>query len=246
MSDLEELSEHTRDLLKQLGDSLQKETDALAVLLTGPHAMGLDRPQDKFYLVALTPEAEGVIEHRFLERYGQIDRQMEIGVFPRRFVEKLGKEGYWDMVSYRAAEALRAAVPLVDPSGYGRQSIEAMARHLPQRRFVSGHIHKVVATFDDAVSLYSKADYQGAVLIMREALRLAVELVVKTSAPQPDVDLDQLLRTRLGQEAYQCLLRALGMEETDEDDLRRHLDHLLAESRRILKDAGLPDQFLGE
>lgn len=245
MSEIEQLSEPTREVIMRVARALKEDTGAVAVLLTGPHALGIDRPDGKMYFVSVTEDEDGVIEHRFLERYGGIDRQMEIGVFPRKFVERLLSEGYWDMVSYRAAEALRAAVPLVDPSRYGRRSIEGMAKHLPERRFVSDHIHRVVATFDDAMSLYSKGDHAGAVLVAREALRLAVELVLKTSEDAGGGP-EETLKNALGGEAYRCLCQALGIEKMSTDDLRAHLDDMLALSRTILQDLGIADGFLNE
>ena len=137
------LSEATKQIIDRAGEALAKETGAVAVMLTGPHALGIDRPEDKIYLVAITDDPEGVIEHRFAQSYAGVDRQMEIGIFPRKFVEKLTAEGYWDMVSLRAAEVLRIAQPLADQTGYGKASAEAMARHLPEKRFISGRIHGI-------------------------------------------------------------------------------------------------------
>jgi hypothetical protein len=242
----EKLSEPTRELIRTIAGRLKEETGGSTVLLTGPHALGVERPTDKLYFLVITDDEEGVIEHRFLERYGDIDKEMEIGIFPRKFVDILADRGYWDMVSFRAIEALRAAVPVVDPTAYGRRSIDAMARHLPKRQFVSGQIHKVVATFDDAMSLYSKGDYEGAVLVVREALRLAVELVVGTSGRSPGETTDQAVRRVLGEETYSQLLQALDIEGVNEEALRKRLDDTLEISKGILKDAGVPVDFLSE
>jgi hypothetical protein len=242
-----------------VAETLKNETGAVAIMLTGPHALGIDRAEDKLYLLAITDDPDGVIEHRFADRYAAIDRQMEIGIFPRRFIDKLTSEGYWDMVSLRAAEVLRISIPLIDPTGYGERAAAAMSRHLPEKRFISAKIHGIKATFDDAVSLYSKGDYAGAVLVVREALRLAVELAIK-QAPRVDRAMDQTpsrargadprmdeaLRASLGEEGYACLLEGLGISEMDENQVKQHLESLIDLSKRILKDLGIADDFLNE
>jgi len=243
VSDIKGLSEATRNLIDRAAEELGRETGAVAVLLTGPHALGLDRAEDKIYLVAITDDPDGVIEHRFAERYAGVDRQMEIGIFPRKLISKLLSDGYWDMVSLRAAEVLRIAVPLMDSTGYGRSAAEGMARHLPGKTFVSGKIHGIKAAFDDAVSLYSRGDYAGAVLVVREALRLAVELVLKQQAGSPGTP-DDLLRAALGPDAYARLVEGLGLANLTEAEARRHLDSLTAETRRLVKDLGISDDLL--
>jgi len=145
------------------------------------------------------------------------------------------------MVSFRAAEVLRIAVPVVDPTGYGKSSADAMAKHLPEKRFVSGKIHGINATFDDAVSLYSKGDYAGAVLVAREALRLAVDLVLK-QAPSAG-GLDETLKAALGAEGYACLLEGLGVTDATEEDLGRHLETLTDLGRKIMKDLGIANDL---
>jgi hypothetical protein len=241
---LNAIPDPTRASVKRVAEALGEETGAVAVLLTGPLAVGIDGPDDKLYFLAIIDSDDGVIEHRFLKDYADVDREMEIGIFPSNFVDKLISDGYWDMVSYRAAEALRSAVPLLDPTGYGAAGIGAMARHLPERRFVSGHIHKVVATFDDAMSLYAKEDYQGAVLVVREALRLAVELVLKTFSPGPDAGTNEVLKQALGDEAYDCLLQAVGAQGATDNDLERRLKDMLTLSKSILEDLGIASDFL--
>jgi hypothetical protein len=242
----EGLSETARETIKRVADLLHSETNAVAVLLTGPHAMGIERSTDKMYFVVITDNEDGVIEHRFLKQYSGIEKEMEIGIFPRKFTDTLVARGYWDMVSYRAAEALRTSIPLLDRTAYGGQVIAAMAEHIPERRFVSGHIHKMIATYDDAMSLYSKGDYEGAVLVVREALRLAIDLVLKTSARSPEEAVDETVKRALGEESYVQLLRALDAEGTDSSVLRKRFDDTLERSKAILKDAGIPDDFLEE
>jgi hypothetical protein len=121
-----------------------------------------------------------------------------------------------------------------------------MTKHLPERRFVSGRIHRVVAAFDDAMSLYSRGDHEGAVLVVREALRLAVELVMKSSARSPEEPVGEVIERTLGEEAYKELLLALDLEGARRPDLERRLGETLRLSRKILEDAGIPDDFLKE
>jgi hypothetical protein len=246
LNPIDDLSESTREMVKQVAAGLNEETEALAVLLTGPHAMGVDRPSDKMYFIVIADHPDGVIEHRFVKTYDDIDKEMEIGIFPRKFVETLADRGYWDMVSYRAVEALRAAVPVLDSGGHGSRYIEAMVKHLPERRFVSGQIHRVVATFDDAMSLYSKGDFEGAVLVVREALRLAVDLVMKDAARGPYESLGEVVERALGKEAHEDLLTALGMAEATTPEIEQRLNDTLALGKKILKDAGIPDDLLRE
>jgi hypothetical protein len=243
---LNQLSEATRQTVARVAEALSTETEALAVLLTGPHALGIDRAEDKMYFVSITEAGDGVIEHRFVESYAEIERPMEIGVFPRLFVDRLASDGYWDMVTLRAAEALRLGIPVVDPTGYGRDAAHAMAKYLPEKRFISGAIHRVIATFDDAVSLHAKGDHAGAVLVAREALRLAVELVRKSSGASEDTPIDEVIRAELGDEAYRCLLRATGVEGMDAEKVRSHLATLTGLSRSILEDLGISAGFLEE
>jgi hypothetical protein len=239
------LSQATQDAIGRAAGSLVRDTGAIAIMLTGPQALGVDRPEDKIYLVAITDDAEGVIEHRFADRYAGVERPMEIGVFPKKFISKLTSDGYWDMVSLRAAEVLRIAVPLEDPTGYGQSAADAMARHLPQKRFISSKIHGIKATFDDAVSLYSKGDYAGAVLVVREAIRLAVELALKQAAEPAASGTDETLKRDLGSETYDCLLEGLGIKGMTEAESRQHLEDLVTETRRLLKELGIADDLAG-
>ena len=242
----ETLSEASRLQINAVAKQLAEETNAIAVLLTGPHALGVDRAQDKLYFVSINDDPDGVIEHRFVERYGDADRQMEIGIFPRTFVEKIVREGYWDMVSFRAAEALRTGIAVIDPTGYCRQLCQPLANLVPERRFISGTIHRVKATFDDAVSLYSKGDFEGTVLVAREALRLAVEMLLQSASSGEEADLEAFLRSRLGAETYDCLLEALGIKDKTDDEVREHMDQLVSASERILSDLGISGTLLDE
>lgn len=244
MEPLAGLSEATRGKISRVAQALRAETGAISILLTGPQAMGIDGPQDKMYFIAVTESTDGVIEHRFADRYADIDSKMEIGIFPRSFVEKLRETGYWDMVSFRAIEALRLAIPLIDPTGYGADAAEAMVRYLPERRFISGRIHKVVATFDDALSLYSRGDYEGAVLVVREALREAIELVMRMSPASPREKNEDALKAALGDEPYDCLLRALGMDKMSDSEVRDHLEDVIASSTEVLRQLGISEDTL--
>jgi len=237
------LSDGSKQAIEVVARALGEETGAAAVMLSGPHALGVDRPEDKLYFVAITDDPDGVIEHRFAEEYAGVAHPMEIGIFPRNFVERLGRDGYWDMVSLRAAEVLRIAAPLIDPTGYGKSSAEAMARHLPGKRFISGKIHGIKATFDDAVSLYERGDYPGAVLVVREALRLAVELVLKEARGSGE-PADKVLKASLGEEGFASLLEGLGIGGASEEDIKRDLEHLTALGTKILKDLGISDDLV--
>jgi hypothetical protein len=242
----ETLSEASRLQINAVAKQLAEETNATAVLLTGPQALGIDRTQDKLYFVSITNDPDGVIEHRFVEKYADVDRQMEIAIFPRTFVEKIANEGYWDMVSYRAAEALRTGIAMFDPTGYCTNFYEALANLMPERRFISGTIHRVKATFDDAVSLYSKGDFEGAVLVAREALRLGVEMMLHSASPGEEADLEAFLESRLGTETYRCLLEALGIKDKTDGEIRQHMAGLVATSKRILGDLGISGTLIDE
>jgi len=239
------LSDASKRAIEVVAKSLNEETGAAAVLLSGPHALGVDTPDGKLYFVAITDDPDGVIEHRFAEEYAGIRRAMEIGIFPRAFVEKLIREGYWDMVSLRAAEVLRIAAPLIDPTGYGKSSADAMARHLPEKRFISGKIHGIKATFDDAVSLYERGDYAGAVLVAREALRLAVELVLR-QAGSGEGEVDRVLKAALGEEGYASLLEGLGTAGAGEEDMKKSLQQLTDLGEKMLKDLGISDDLVSK
>lgn len=244
MESLPGLSEPTRDKIDRVAQALVAETGAISVLLTGPQAMGVDRQQDKMYFLAITDSTDGVIEHRFADSYADIESKMEIGIFPKNFVEELRKNGYWDMVSFRAAEALRLGIPLIDPTGYGAEAAEAMVAYLPEKRFISGRIHKVVATFDDALSLYQREDYEGAVLVVREALREAVELIMRVSPVSSQEKLEDSLKTTLGDQPYACLLEALGIDKMSRSEVSERLEDVIASSSEVLRQLGISDDIL--
>lgn len=206
--------------------------------------MGMDDPRDKIYLVAIVDDPNGVIEHRFIEPYGNIDRHAEIGIFPKRLVEALSEQGYWDMVSFRAAEAIRLAIPLDDPSGYGAKAIETMAGILPQRRFISPVIHRVVATYDDAVSLFLRGDYQGAILVLREAIRLAIEMMRKIKGASEEVSTEDFIRETIGDEGVEFLRKALGFNQCDQARIVAYAEEMRQCAKRILAELGIPDDVI--
>jgi len=70
------LSDASIEIVERAAAALAEETGAAAVMLSGPHALGMDRPDEKFYFLAITDDPEGVIEHRFADKYAGIDKLM--------------------------------------------------------------------------------------------------------------------------------------------------------------------------
>ena len=99
---LEQLSDTTRSEIEILAHRFSDDEKPLSVLLSGPQALGVDRKQDKYYFVLINDDPEGVIEHRFLRSYAEIQREIEVGLFPLKLIEELDSNGYWDIVTLRA------------------------------------------------------------------------------------------------------------------------------------------------
>ena len=243
---LDKLPEATRMSIDQVCQALVEEFHPLAILLTGPQAFGIEHPDEKLYFVVLVDDESGVIEHRFAETYAGIERAMEIGIFPRELVEKLAQEGYWDMVSLRAAEAIRLGICLYDPRGYGQQAVGKMSKIIPEERFITSRIHRMVSTFDDAVSLYQKGDYPGSVLVAREAVRLAIEIARKTVKASEEISSDEIVRDFLGDDAVELLHEALGLDQMSPHEVEAHVERARDFAREILKELNIADDLLKE
>ena len=240
---LEQLSDTTRSEIEILAHRFSDDEKPLSVLLSGPQALGVDRKQDKYYFVLINDDPEGVIEHRFLRSYAEIQREIEVGLFPLKLIEELDSNGYWDIVTLRATEALSISIPLIDPAGHGKKAVEVAAKLLPHKRFISGHIHKIKATFDDAVSLYAKGSYAGSVIVAREALRLGIETLLKLRGIE-HTPTDEELKQLLGSDLYESLLRAAGIKDASKEEVAKHIDRLSEISHNILKELGIDPSML--
>ncbi len=240
------LPESTRISIEQVSRAIVEELQPLTVLLTGPQAFGIDHPDEKLYFVAIVDDQSGVIEHRFAETYAGVDRQMEIGIFPRKLVEKLTQEGYWDMVSLRAAEAIRLGICIYDPRGYGEEAVGKLSKIIPERRFISSGIHRMVSTFDDAVSLYQRGDYPGSVLVVREAVRLAIEIVRKTINAPGEASSDDIISDFVGDKGVELLHAALGLDQMSWQEIEAHAKRVKDFANGILKELNISEDLLME
>ncbi len=241
---IEMLSPNTRKNIEDLKRALIDEISPVAILLTGPQAMGIDNPDEKIYLVAIIDDESGVIEHRFIQPHGTIDRHAEVGIFPKKLVELLSQRGYWDMVSFRAVEAIRLGIPIEDPTGYGKRAIEEMSKILPERKFISPFIHHVVATYDDAVSLFLRGDYEGSVLVLREAIRMALDMVRNLKQIAPEKSSEEVIRNEIGEEGVELLKKAMGFNGCEEADVIKAAEEIKQCARKILSELGIPDDFM--
>ncbi|MGQ9604451.1 MAG: hypothetical protein ACUVUU_09660 [bacterium] len=242
--EIEMLSQNTRKNIQALVTLLTSEISPVAILLTGPQSMGIDNPDEKIYLLALVDDESGVIEHRFIEPHGIVDRHAEVGIFPQKLIEVLSQKGYWDMVTFRAAEAIRIAIPIEDPTGYGKMAIELMSRILPERKFISPIIHRIVATYDDAVSLFLRGNNEGAILVLREALRMAVDMVQDLKGITPDKSSEEIIREIIGEEGVDLLKKALAFDGYEEADVIKSAEEIRRCAKAILAELGIPDDLI--
>ncbi len=163
-----------------VAERLKQDPSTLAVILSGPLALGRLSKVNKLYFAVITNREDGIIEHHFLDDgWGEVKRPIELGKFPLKVARYLLQNGYTDMVSYKSLEAFRCGQVLWEREGVGREMIEGAKRHIPKKAFIGESLHGAVSALDDAVSLMKNGDYINAVLVAREAATKAVGMVIK-------------------------------------------------------------------
>ena len=235
---------HTAELLSE---EIRKDPSVLAVILSGPLALGRPSESDRLYIVVITDKDDGIIEHHFLDDgWHEITHPIEMGRFPLTVATFLVTHGYSDMVSYKSLEAFRCGKVLWEKDSVGTDLIEATKQHIPAAAFIGESLHGAVSALDDAVALYKNNDYQNAVLMARDAAVKAVEMVIREHVPEGEVSLLEAAQEYLTPENYRQFLQIMNIADIDEDDVTEIAQSAKEFASYTLRQIGVnPEQVLG-
>jgi hypothetical protein len=207
----------------QISSLLQTEPGTLAVILSGPLALGKASNTTKLYFGVITDRNGGAIEHHFLdEGWGDVKRPVEIGRFPLVVARYLVEHGYNDMVSFKSLEVFRCGKVLWEKDAIGTEIINGAMRHIPSGTFVGESLHGAVSALDDAVSLLKNEDYANAVLVAREAATKAVGMVVGDRVKEGQVSFLEAAQELLSPEQYELFKQVMDIEDADPGQADRH------------------------
>jgi hypothetical protein len=226
---------------------LKKDPHTMAVILTGPLALGVASARAKLYFAVITDAEDGVIEHHFLdEGWAGVRRPIEMGKFPLAVARHLIEHGYEDMVSYKSMEAFRCGEVLHERDGVGTEMVEGSKQHIPDRTFIGESLHGAVSALDDAVSLMKNGDYRNAVLVAREAVTKAVGMVIaEASGGAEEPFLDSAERV-LPPEQFQRFREVMGIQNIDPDAAREHARRAREFAEYALREIGVnPESIFG-
>ncbi len=199
-----------------IAKELRGDPSTLAVILSGPLALGRVAESHKLYFAVITNKDDGIIEHHFLdEGWGEVKRPIEMGKFPLKVARYLLQNGYTDMVSYKSLEAFRCGRVLWEKDGVGREMIEGAKRHIPKKRFIGESLHGAVSALDDAFSLLRNGDYLNAVLVAREAVTKAVGIVVGERMQEGDISFLEAAEELLPPEQFALYEEILDIRGVD-------------------------------
>ena len=231
---------------EMIAEELKKDASVIAVILTGPLAMGVVMP-NKLYFAVVTDADDGVIEHHFLdEGWAGVARPIEMGKFPLTVARHLIEHGYSDMVSYKSIEAFRCGEVLYEREGVGTELIEGSKRHIHDRAFIGESLHGAVSALDDAVALMKSGDHRNAVLVAREAVTKAVRMVMAGMPAAEDAPFLDSARRALTPELFERVRDVLGVRDIDPDTVRRHADRARKFAAHALREIGVqPEHILG-
>jgi len=214
---------------KLIAEGLREDPSILAVILSGPLALGKSSSSDKIYLVIVTDRNDGVIEHHFLnDGWREVKHPVEMGKFPLTVATFLVEHGYSDMVSYKSLEAFRCGRVMWEKDKIGTNLIEASEKHIPARVFIGESLHGAVSALYDAVALYKNNDYKNAVLMAREAAIKAVDMVIRDNPENDPTTLIEAAEKYLSPADFILFQQILNIEEIDE--------HKALECARAAKD----------
>jgi hypothetical protein len=241
------LQETMRGEAGTVAEELRKDPAVMAVILTGPLALGKVSERDKLYLAVITDADDGVIEHHFLdEGWAGVHRPIEMGKFPLAVARYLVEHGYDDMVSYKSLEAFRCGEVLWERDGVGTEMVEGSKRHIPDRTFIGESLHGAVSALDDAVSLMKNGDYRNAVLVAREAVTTAVNMVVAEAGGDSDLPFLEAARKALPPEQFERFQEILGLQHIDPETARDHALRAREFAGYALREIGVnPEQVFG-
>lgn len=210
-----------RDEAAAVAEELRKDQHTMAVMLTGPPALGIAPPRAKLYFAVITDAEDGVIEHHFLDNgWAGVRRPIEMGKFPLAVARYLIEHGYDDMVSYKSMEAFRCGEVLWERGGVGTEMVEGAKRHIPDRTFFGESLHGAVSALDDAVSLLKNGDHPNAVLVAREAVKKAVGMVIAEGSGGAELPFLEAAERVLPPEQYERLLTVLGIGDIEPGSAR--------------------------
>ncbi len=226
---------------------LQSDPRTLAVILTGPLALGMASEVDKLYFAVIIDSQDGAIEHHFFdEGLAGVKRPVEVGRFPLQVARFLVEHGYRDMVSYKSLEAFRCGTVLFEKDRIGSEMIEGAARHIPEKQFVGESLHGAISALDDAVALLKSGDYENAVLVAREAAMKAVDMVASTRMIEGDIAFLEAARSCLPREQFELFEEIMGIRDIDEEIARRKARLARKFATYVLGEIGVEaEKFLG-
>lgn len=216
-----ELRERMMDEAERITGKLREDPSTMAVILSGPLALGAAAETDKLYLAVITDRGDGVIEHHFLdEGWDEVKRPIEVGKFPLAVARHLLENGYSDMVSYKSLEAFRCGTVLWERDGAGTEAVEGAKRHIPERTFIGESLHGAVSALDDAVSLLESGDFRNAVIVAREAATKAVGMVAGDRMREAGISLLEAAAGALPPEQYARFEEIMGLTDIDPERAR--------------------------
>ncbi len=226
---------------------LKKDPHTMAVILTGPLALGIASARAKLYLAVVTDAEDGVIEHHFLdEGWAGVRRPIEMGKFPLAVARHLVEHGYTDMVSYKSLEAFRCGEVLYERDGVGTEMVEGSKRHIPDRIFIGESLHGAVSALDDAVSLMKNGDYRNAVLVAREAVTKAVGMIISETGDGGGAPFVEAAGRVLPPEQFQRIREVMGIQDVDPDAAREHARRAREFAEYALRTIGVnPESIFG-
>jgi hypothetical protein len=232
---------------ERVAAELKKDPHAMAVILTGPLALGIAREKAKLYFAVVTDAEDGVIEHHFLdEGWAGVRRPIEMGKFPLAVARYLMENGYHDMVSYKSIEAFRCGEVLYERDRIGTEMVEDSKRHIPGRTFIGESLHGAVSALDDAVSLMKNGDYRNAVLVAREAVTKAVGMVVSEAGEGGGAPFLEAADQVLPPEQLRRFREVMGVREVDPGAVREHARRAREFAAYALREIGVnPESIFG-
>jgi uncharacterized membrane protein len=245
MSENEKLLEQLRKNAEAIGEELAQEPSTLAVILTGPLALGSATGGEKLYFAVIMESADGAIEHEFLDGCEEVP-PIEIGRFPLSVARYLIKHGYADMVSYKSLEAFRCGEVLWERDGVGAEMVEGAKRHVPKRAFVGESLHGAVSALDDAVSLMKNGDFANAVLVAREAVVRAVAMVTGRGAGDEGASLLEAAAAVLPPEQLESFREIMGLAGVQAESASEAARRARGFAEHALREIGVdPERVLG-
>ena len=242
-----ELKETLYKEAEYVAEKLKEDPTTIAVILTGPLAVGKALETDKLYFAVITNKEDGIIEHHFLDSgWGEVKRPLELGKFPLKVARYLLQNGYTDMVSYKTLEAFRCGQVLWEKEEIGREMIKGSKRHIPKKGFIGESLHGAVSALDDAVSLLKNGDYINAVLVAREAATKAVGMVIKERMQKGDISFLDAAEELLPPEQFELYQEIMDIKGVDLNIAKENARWAKEFAEYTLRKIGVdPDYILG-